>query len=261
MKSELITLPIQVLALLQNQMSNAAVWNISKIIIGKNNKNHEIVNGDTLKVLYPKGSYSPSKMPQGGIGFYASPREVFPSKEVVLKYEVYFNNTFNPVYGGKLPGLYIGSLTARDFKGASGGKYSNTSASIRIAWRKNLIGEAYLYVPRLYQLEGFERLPGFVRNGKYGDSIWRGAFKFEKELWNKVTIRVKLNDVSKANGELEIDINGGNQRYNEIVWRTNEDVGLREIIFETFFGGSTIKYATPVDTHSYFRNVQIQALN
>jgi hypothetical protein len=250
MRRELITLP---LTLLQNQ----SVWNIVRVAI--RTTNYEVVN-ETLKVYYPKGSYSPSKMPQGGVGFFASPKNIFPSEEVTLKYQVYFNETFNPVYGGKLPGLFLGvGARRKDFTGASGGRQANNSASIRMAWRENMIGEVYLYVPREVQSNEYEKLQGFVRNGKYGDSVWRGAFKFEKGVWNNVTIRAKLNDVNESkNGELEVEINGVNERYNKMVWRTSERLHITAILFESFFGGSTEKYATPVDTYTYFRNVQIR---
>lgn len=247
---EFITLP---LSLLQNQ----SVWNIIRLVI--RTTNYEVVN-ETLKVYYPKGSYSPSKTPQGGVGFFASPKNIFPSEEVTLKYQVFFNETFNPVYGGKLPGLFLGMGTRRkDFTGASGGRQSKTSASIRMAWRKDMIGEVYLYVPREVQSDEYKNLTGFVRNGKYGDSVWRGAFKFEKGVWNNVSIRAKLNDVDgTGTGELEVEVNGVNERYNKMVWRTLERMSITAILFETFFGGSTEKYATPVDTYTYFRNVQIR---
>jgi hypothetical protein len=251
MRAELITLPIQALAILQQQ----SVWNISRIIVGKNNTSHEIVN-DTLKVFYPKGSYSPSKTPQGGIGFFASPVKIFPEEEVVLEYQVYFNETFNPVYGGKLPGLFIGRK--KDFTGASGGRRKQHSASIRMAWRKDLVGEVYIYNNEIN--DGLQYLEGFVRNGRYGDSIWRGVFKFEKGIWNNVRMRVKLNDESKQNGELEVEVNGVNKRYDTMVWRSKKEVNITAILFETFFGGSTEKYSTPVDTYSYFREVRVSKL-
>lgn len=252
MRSEWVTLPMQALAVLQTP----SIWNIKKVIIGRNNA--KVLN-DTLRVYYPKGSYSPSRTPQGGIGFFASPKDYFPSEEVELRYEVYFNETFNPVYGGKLPGLFMG--VGDNYTGASGGKESNKSASIRMAWRKNLIGEAYVYVPRKGVNGDLQSIQGFVENGRYGDSLWRGEFKFERRVWNNVRIRVKLNDVKlgvEANGELEVDVNGVIRKYDKIVWRTMQDVYLNAIIFETFFGGSTIKYATPVDTYTYFRNVQVR---
>jgi hypothetical protein len=250
MRVDWITLPMQALAVLQTP----SIWNIKKVIIGGNNA--KVLN-DTLRVYYPKGSYSPSRTPQGGIGFFASPKNIFPAEEVELKYEVYFNETFNEVYGGKLPGLFVG--VGNNFNGASGGKESNRSASIRMAWRKNLIGEAYVYVPRKGVNGDLQSIQGFVENGRYGDSLWRGEFKFERGVWNNVRIRVKLNTFGvEANGELEVEVNGVIRKYDKIVWRTMSEAKLTAIIFATFFGGSTVKYATPVDTYSYFRNVQIK---
>lgn len=73
-----------------------------------------------LKVIYPRGSYSPSHAPRGGTDFYAAPtfsrtseiEEKFTSlrnaNNVTLSYSVFFPATFDFVKGGKLPGLYGG---------------------------------------------------------------------------------------------------------------------------------------------------------
>jgi hypothetical protein len=257
MKTALITLPLYLLSNFVNYNS----WNIVRIAFGRNTKNHETV----LKVFYPKGSYSPSKNPIGGIGFFASPKEIFMANEVLFKYQVFFDKTFNPVFGGKLPGLFIGKGTnKKDMVGASGGKHYETS-SCRIAWRENLTAEAYIYVPP-QQHSNYYKIPNLVENKKFGDSLWRGSFSFYKNTWNNISIRLKTNtfinnlDKPKPNydGELEITINNITQSFNQLLWRTQPEYNINSIIFETFFGGSDAKTATPSDTWTYFKNIQIQ---
>lgn len=246
-------------------MQNNNLWNIVKIGWGKDNSNHQILEDGTLKVFYPSGSYSPSKFPQGGIGFYASPLDVFPCEKIIMSYEVKFDDTFNPVFGGKLPGLFLSESTnINDMQEASGGKHSDNSASLRIAWRKDFKGEAYVYIPK-NQTEDYKKLQNYVENEKYGDSLWRGLFKFKKNEWNKVMIKLKVNKFDKNgkpvnNGILEVNINGVMYRFDKLIWRTNENVKITAILFSTFFGGSTEKYATPVDTWSYFRNFRVKNL-
>lgn len=263
MKTDLIQLPLYWLSTLS--VEPRSPWNIVKVAFGKNNTNHQVLNNDTLKIFYPRGSYSPSKIPQGGVGFFASPRNVFMSEEVILRYEMFWNDTFNPVLGGKLPGLFLGKGTrAKDTQGASGGKYNANSASVRMAWRKEsgsgIPGEAYVYLPKGLQTDAYYKSPSLIENGMYGDSLWRGLFTFYKGVWNNVTMRVKLNQINKLDGELEVAVNGVYHHIENLVWRTSADVFVNSIIFETFFGGSSIKYATPIDTWSYFRNVYVQSL-
>ncbi|THU92391.1 hypothetical protein K435DRAFT_780267 [Dendrothele bispora CBS 962.96] len=64
---------------------------------------------NTMKAVFPKGSYIPSKDPPGGLSFYASgPEEVdlTTAKEATFGYSVFFPDDFEYVKGGKLPGLW-----------------------------------------------------------------------------------------------------------------------------------------------------------
>lgn len=257
MRSEFITLPLTALSYLQS----GGLWNITKIGWGRTNENHKIVN-DTLQVFYPKGSYSPSKFPQGGIGIYASPMDLFPANEVTFKYQVKFDETFQPVLGGKLPGLFLSEGVGKEFmREASGGKHNNKTASIRVVWRKDFEGEAYVYVPE-QQRKDYYLTANYVENRVFGDSLWRGLFKFSNETWNDVSIHVKLNSFdrfgnARSDGLLELTINSITQKFNKLVWRTNPETQITAILFSTFFGGGSEKYATPVDTWTYFKNIQI----
>jgi len=280
MKSTLITLPLYMLSNLLNFSLNRDPWNIVKNIFGinTNTTNHEIIkcnssyssylncknDEEIIKIFYPKGSYSPSKLPVGGIGFFASPKDIFMANQVIFKYQVYFDDTFQPVFGGKLPGLFIGNGTKKEnMVGASGGKHLNTS-SCRIAWRNNLTAEAYIYIPD-NQHQTFYNISNLILNPQYGHSLWRGLFQFYKYKWNDVSIRLKTNtftnNIPNYDGELEITINNITQNFNKLLWRTDPEYNINAIIFETFFGGSQPKYSTPNDTWSYFKNIQLQKIN
>jgi hypothetical protein len=74
-------------------------------------------------------SYKPSTTPVGGIGFKASPPSIFLGEDVVLRYQVAFDDSFEPVRGGKLPGLFVANGTsAADQQGASGARLVGTCA-------------------------------------------------------------------------------------------------------------------------------------
>ena len=251
-----IVLPLYLLTALEKGLSK---WNIIQIAFGKHNNNHKIVNDTILEVFYPKGSSTPSKLPVGGIGFYSNPHEIKGSKEVLLKYQVKFDETFDPVLGGKLPGLFIN--TGRNTKGGSGGKRTN-NASCRIAWRANFSAEAYLYLPTSNQNQEYQSL--IIKNGKYGDSLWRNNLFFDHYNWNNVSIQLRLNNVKDnipiQDGLLQVTINNITQAFDKIIWRTDNNHFINTIIFETFFGGSSPKTVTPHDTWTYFKNVQVQKL-
>ena len=62
----------------------------------------------SIQSKYPKGSFKPSATPKGGISFYApGPKNVdlTTAAEATLSYSVLFEEGFDFVKGGKLPGL------------------------------------------------------------------------------------------------------------------------------------------------------------
>lgn len=246
-------------------------WNITRFAFGANNIDTFATNVNssgvpnvpniTLRVRYPKYSYSPSKR-VGGTGFYANPAVLQNATSATLQYQVLFDRTFDPVLGGKLPGLYIGDGT--DFSGGSGGNHTENS-SCRIAWRANWLAEAYVYLPtqqpEYYRLQNKNDL---ITNRRFGDSLWRSSFTFQPNVWNNVTIHIRLNTFNttrnntseaKANGLLGVTINNVTRSFDKIVWTTNPEHRIRTIVFSTFFGGSTERYATPNDTWTYFKNI------
>ena len=70
-------------------------------------------------IRYPAGSYKPSAIPVGGLGFYADPLDLSTAKTVTLSYQVYFPSNFNFVKGGKLPGLFAGRMSCSGGSGAT----------------------------------------------------------------------------------------------------------------------------------------------
>jgi hypothetical protein len=244
---------------LKDLKAKNTTWNIFKIGHGADNSLHEITKDplnkiDTvLKVKYPKNSFKPSGKIPGGIGFYASPVTVFPGRKVRFSYELYFDDNFDPVKGGKLPGLFIGS------PGASGGKHENSKSSCRLMWRKDMQGEAYVYMP-CKQVDEYQKIPSSVYNPAFGDSLWRGLFKFEHKKWNTVNMLLTLNDDAKtANGKLELTINGVTQHFDKFLWSVTDSV-LAGITTDTFFGGGDDSFATPHDTSICFKNFQVEKL-
>ncbi|KAG8950010.1 hypothetical protein FRC04_008089 [Tulasnella sp. 424] len=150
-----------------------------------------------LAVNYPQGSFSHDT---GGVQF----NSVFDStgsagyQSMILSYEVAFDENFQFVKGGKLPGLRGGPVQ----QGCSGGNQPNGTDcfSVRLMWRTLGTGEAYAYIPTP---NGLCNNNGVRCNSDgFGVSIDRATFSFTPGQWTRITMLIRLNDPTYANGEL-----------------------------------------------------------
>ncbi|PWN52475.1 hypothetical protein IE53DRAFT_307657, partial [Violaceomyces palustris] len=186
-----------------------------------------------LKVGYPKGSYVPSNDPigeaviQDGYNDANSSSTFRPS--LLLSYSVAFPSNFDFVKGGKLPGLYssVGISNASDASspytldantdGCSGGARDGVGEScwsVRLMWRENGEGEVYAYFPT--NPSGSydpcsQRKDTMICNDKFGTSIGRGSFRFNKGGggYTDVNLYVQLNSLPNlANGGIQLWIDG-----------------------------------------------------
>ncbi|KAF5324676.1 hypothetical protein D9611_004090 [Ephemerocybe angulata] len=216
-----------------------------------------------IKAHYPKGSYTFGHNPQGGFSFYAkgpvNRLDLTTAKEVTFGYSVYFPRGFAFQKGGKMPGIYGGDNDDKA-TGCSGGRRDNGCFSSRIMWRAQGDGELYTYLPpESPENKKVCNVPPFSEcNGTYGASVGRGSFKFATGQWTVVAMRVKLNDVGQANGELQLWANGESKiNVKGLVLRTSRNGRIRGMQWQTFFGGSSTSFATPKDQDVYFSDVSL----
>ncbi|KAF8970939.1 polysaccharide lyase family 14 protein [Flammula alnicola] len=204
-----------------------------------------------LRAHYPKGSYNPSGTPRGGISFYApGPNNVdlTTAKEATFGYSVMFPNGFDFVKGGKLPGLYGGD-TDQDSISCSGGRRDSACFSVRLMWRTQGAGELYTYLPpytdpRFAANKKQCNVPNSDCNPTYGASI------------------VKLNDAGKANGELELFVEGKSViQVSGLILRDSNAGRIRGIQMQSFFGGSSKDWATPKDQDVFFSDFSVAILS
>jgi len=210
--------------------------------------------GPVLRVQYPTGSFQDNDA--GGAQFFAmfnSSGSAFQS--MLLTYEVTFDEFFDWVKGGKLPGLRGGP----DPNNCSGGNQANGSNcfSSRIMWRATGNGEVYAYVPKV---NGICSEFDVQCNDQYGVSIARGFFAFLPGQWNRVTMLVRLNDRKTANGQLVLYFKDVKVlEHDDIYYRATDNITTGGLYFSTFFGGSDSSWASTNLTHTYFRNIQLFA--
>lgn len=178
-----------------------------------------------------------------GYSFYSSGDkdgiEITGAKEVVFSYSVWFDEGFEFVKGGKLPGLY-GGTTAELAKSCSGGRQDNRDDcfSARLMWRANGAGEIYNYLPSAaYSNPDYCSYPPYsVCDPTYGESIGRGAFTWPTGEWATVAMRLKLNDANVANGEQELFLNGKSViSLTNLMISVNSETKIYGIMAQTFF--------------------------
>ncbi|CAE6508847.1 unnamed protein product [Rhizoctonia solani] len=157
-----------------------------------------------LEVFFPEGSINPGNSPQGGADFYANPLPTLKdAQNVTFGYSVFLPADFEPVRGGKLPGLYGGKT------GCSGGDAALDCFSTRLMWRGNSDGELYLYAPKDKQTpEVCNTPPRSICEADYGLSIGRGSFRFTPGQWTHVSQTVVLNTPGKQDGYFTLNVNG-----------------------------------------------------
>ncbi|KAL1931433.1 hypothetical protein VTP01DRAFT_9575 [Rhizomucor pusillus] len=214
-----------------------------------------------MSVLYAQGSYSPSgsKNNQGSTGgteFYAQPLGSDSYDAALLSYDLAFASNFDWKLGGKLPGIFGGSSN----NSCSGGNQATGSNcfSMRLMWREAGAGEAYAYIPD----NDICGQSNTVCNDEYGISFSRGVIQFKTNTWTNIELYVKINDPSESNGVLQVWQDGNlviNQQ--SLKYRTSNAIAVSNLMFSTFFGGGSSKYATSVDTFTYYKNLQFSVGN
>ncbi|KAJ7579258.1 hypothetical protein C8J56DRAFT_965242 [Mycena floridula] len=206
-----------------------------------------------LQVTYPAGSFSHDT---GGAQLYSlwNTTDGSSFQSMMVSYEVSFDENFDFVKGGKLPGLR-GGVNAT---GCSGGNEptGKDCFSTRLMWRPNGAGEVYAYIPTPNNLCDQKSI---ICNDDFGVSISRGAFTFVPGVWNQITLLVQMNSpLDTANGQVILYFNNQSViTQTGLQFRSSEAVVANGLYFSTFFGGSDDSWATPTTTHTYFRNIQL----
>jgi len=216
------------------------------------------------EAIYPPGSYHPDALPRGGFGFYLNGPAGFDftsANELLFSYAVMFQQGFEFNMGGKLPGPYGGTNADTAFA-CSGGRQDGRDQcfDLRLMWRSNAAGEIYGYLPETPANDVLNQLNGSVEDKTFGFSIARGAFHFATGDWTVVAQRVKLNSFSSGtantDGELELWVNGKSVIHaTGLVIRADPTTVFRGAHMQTFFGGDTADWASPINQTSWFADI------
>jgi len=222
---------------------------------------------EAWEALFSEGSINPGnkEAPPGGFGFYAHGPPGFlesvnseAAEEVLMSYEVMFEENWGWCKGGKLPGIYGG--VGQSSYGCTGGRQSVRCKcfDLRLMWRENGVGELYAYLP-LSDSNSSQLLkvpPKSIQHPDYGFSVGRGSWSFDAGKWYTIAQRVKLNTPGREDGEVEIYINGQPVMYSGgLTFRESRESHVQGLHFQTFFGGHSSDWASPKTQRAWFAHV------
>lgn len=204
---------------------------------------------DVLRVIYPKGSYTPQVVfkglaPMGGAQFTTNPvpSKLKVSQGVLLHYKVKFPSDFDFVLGGKLPGVFGGVPR-------SGGVIPNgrDGYSVRVVWRKSGYGAVYAYLPT---------------SKVWGTLLGERAWQFVPGKIHDVALYVAPNSPGKDNGVVYLWFDGVQKvKETALHFRDVDSFNVDGIMFSTFFGGNTPDWATTADAYVDFWDFSLSTIN
>jgi len=197
------------------------------------------------RVAYAPGEIGPEK---GGAG-WRWPFSSNASQNVELRYQVIFEERFEFVSGGKLPGLCGGPKTITGGDQCTG--FDGWSA--RLMWRKEGRGQAYVYHPNM--------------KSKYGDEFdFPDDFRFPVGAAVQVRIAIAINTIGKRDGSLRVWAKLPEQAERLVVnqaameWTKDASIGVDSILFNTFHGGSDQSWAPKNPCAARFGRFEYRAM-
>lgn len=208
---------------------------------------------DHCEVILPKKGFRS----QQGVNIKYDKLSGFPTTTAELSYEVFVERDWDPVKGGKLPGLFINN-------GTGGKDYAKNDGSYRIMWRRGgqLVG--YLYPCTDQGNISKNQGPEFLEacNKEFPDAgidLWRDTKEkvhLKKGEWNSVTMGWTLNDPKTSNAKIWLIVNGTKLQVND--GRITEHSDKNKccgIQWSMWYGGSNASWAPSKDQTFKFRKI------
>lgn len=225
-----------------------AAWNNPSWENGLTEGRGEIVQEDgktCLRILYPQGLLS-----NGGTQWEMDLGQSYDT--LWVSYNLKFQDSFNFVKGGKLPGLGGGSTP-------TGGQpvTGEDGFSARIMWKYTATasdsqGVATQYIYHMDQPSTYGEYFYYA----YPNPNWSSARRYFKPgQWHSVKTRIIINTPGQFDGritswlddELAMDSSAMRFRADGIT-----HFGVDKFLFSTFFGGGDVSWAASKDEHIYF---------
>lgn len=197
---------------------------------------HQEGSNRFLRVTYPRGAVGPN---DGGAQWVMD-LDSNAADELYTSYRLRFPDGFQPVKGGKLPGLSGGA------RNAGGNKPDGSDGwSARIMWRRGAAAVQYVYHPD--------------QPTAFGEDLeWDRVFPTGQ--WITVETRVRMNAPGRHNGIVQTWMDGELVLdRTDIRFRDVDSFAVDQFMFSTFFGGSTSDWAPVKDEYIDFDDFRISS--
>ncbi|MEO0530265.1 MAG: polysaccharide lyase [Planctomycetota bacterium] len=200
--------------------------------------------GKSLVVTYPEGESASGKS-QWRLEFDQGHEELF------LSYRLRFDEGFNFVLGGKLPGLCGGTCNSGGDK-----PNGNDGWSARMMWRTNNWSAVpggsdtanivqYAYHP--------DQPTQFGEDLRWDDGTTPGWREFESDQWYHLQHRVVMNTPGVADGVIQAWLDGELVLdVQDLRFRDTSSIQIDAMYFSTFFGGNSEIWEATKEERAYF---------
>lgn len=239
-----------------NDTNNNDGWTeLSTTLNGWSSDNKRFRGGkDYAEVTLPKKGYRS----KDGVNIKYKNLDGFPTTSAELSYELYVDDDWQPVKGGKLPGLFINN-------GTGGKNYKKNDASYRIMWRRGgqLVGYLYPCTDQgdMSKNQGEEFMEACDDEfPPAGIDLWRRTkdkVYLKPGKWNTVRMGWTLNDPKTSNARVWLEVNGtllsvSDARITDKPHK-NQCCGIQ---WSLWYGGSNASWAPSRDQSFKFRNIR-----
>jgi hypothetical protein len=204
-------------------------WNGGKLTLPNTTQIQSIDGTKVLASYFKKGTWGSAN---GGLNqwgdFKDSPDDI---TELYWTFRIKYQSDFDWALGNKLPGVGFGTVKTAA-SGGSGPNIKDKGASLRLMQVQG--GKLKLYVYHHSMRE------------QYGDDMGAGEFgQLKKGVWQELTVRVVANDNGKANGIMQVWLDGALvASVQNIEMRKNSSPQkIGGILLNTFMGGGDSRFA------------------
>lgn len=218
-----------------------SAWEVQKVV-GEGRISYP--EPGVMEVAYAAGgSGGPDTSGASFIGHFVAPI----SAPVMLEFEAWVPESFDPVKGGKFGGGLRGG-----WREASGGADMShgLSWSTRTGFLPDQDNEYINLVPYIYVADKPTAMGWMPTQG----------VKIKKGVWASIGIGVALNTPGVADGVLYFAVNGVTVSVPGILYRNDASVLIDAMWFDTFFGGNGPAAAPSTTQFARFRNPRTRAI-
>ncbi|MBN7803205.1 hypothetical protein J0A67_20185, partial [Algoriphagus aestuariicola] len=215
-------------------------WKVGKLYLPNTTQVRTVDGKKVLASFFPKGTWGRG----GGLNQWSDFRDTPDDiTEIYWTFRIKYQNDFDWALGAKLPGVGFGFVQTVASGGAGPG-IGDKGASLRLMQVAG--GKLKLYV--------YHHSMG----NTYGDDMGQGTFgQLKRGEWQELTVRVVANQIGKANGIMQVWLDGvlvASAQNIEMRTATSPQ-RINSLALHTFMGGNSELFAPDRDQFMWMDDV------